>query len=740
MRPPARNPRIAWAIGLTLAALGAAARAADAPEPAPGRVVLNFPENVDLKTLIDYVGKRQGVNFLYDEQIGNQRVTIKAPTAVPADSLMTLLDSALRMKGLAMSATDVPGLMRIEAGKAVTASSIGPYTAADPRVEARPTLAVTRVFQVRHVTAQRAEEVIKPFLSAPTANFTAVPEHDLMIVTDYATNLRRLEELLALVDRPGREALVRFVAVTHLEAAAMAQRVTQLLAAKAKARGAAAPAAARSATVLAEERTNQVVVVGGPEDVEEVTALLRSLDVPLGLEARIYALTAASPEHLDRLARELIGDLAAKRLYRAAADRDARLLIVTATPEIHKQVEALRQAMERPAGEAQSPIRFYKLKNAKAADVLATLQSIEGGRGLGAVSVDGVSAERPAPPQPFLRGPTEAEVNRRAPGGAAGAAPPPALRLPNARVMADEASNTIIIVAEPSIQAVYEKLIARLDVRRPQVLVEATVVAIDTTNDFSLGVELSNAAAVNGSKGTLLTFSSFGLSTVDAATGALTLKPGTGFNGALLGADIANVVIRALETDSRAKVLSRPSVLINDNATGTLVSESEEPFTTVTASGVAGATTSFGGFASAGTTIKVTPQISEGDHLKLVYEITLSSFGDERTDVLPPARQTNALTSEATIPDGHTIVVGGLTRETLSDRVDRVPLLGRIPILEYLFTSRSKDAQRITLFVFIRAVILRDDKFEDLKVLSCEAAGRVELGGDHPTSEPIEVP
>ena len=741
MRPLARCRKIGWAVLLALALLGARAPAADAPQAAPGRVVLNFPENVDLKVLIDYVGKRLGVNFLYDEQYGNLRVTIKAPTAVPADSLMTLLDSALRMRGLIMSATDVPGMMTIEAGKAVTATAIGPYAGPDIPVEPRPTLAVTRVFPLRHTTPKRAEEVLKPFLSAPTANFIAVPEHDLAIVTDYATNLRRLEELLAVLDRPGREAVVRFVPIAHLEAAAMRERVTQLLAAKAKARGTASRDAAAAQTTLADERTNQIVVVGGAEDVEEVAALIRSLDVPLGLETRIYTLAAASPEHLDRLAREFIGELTAKRLYKAAADREANLLIVTATPAVHEQVEALRQAMERPAGEAQSPIRFYKLRNAKAADVLATLQSIEEGTGLGAVSVDGVSADRPAPAEPFLKGPTEAEVNRRATdAGAPGAVPRRAVQLPNARLMADEPSNTLIVVARPSLQAVHEKLIERLDVRRPQVLVEATVVVIDTTNGFSLGVELSNAEGVSDGKGTVLTFSSFGLSVVDAATGALTLKPGTGFNGALLGADIANVVIRALEKDSRAKVISRPSVLINDNATGTLVSESEEPFTTVTASGVAGATTSFGGFASAGTNIKVTPQISEGDHLKLEYEITLSSFGDERTDVLPPARQTNTLTSEATIPDGHTIVVGGLSREALTETVDRVPLLGRIPILEYLFTSRSKDVRQTTLFVFIRAVILRDDKFEDLKVVSRVAADRAELASDHPTSEPVEIP
>jgi general secretion pathway protein D len=180
-------------------------------------------------------------------------------------------------------------------------------------------------------------------------------------------------------------------------------------------------------------------------------------------------------------------------------------------------------------------------------------------------------------------------------------------------------------------------------------------------------------------------------------------------------------------------------VLINDNATGTLTSETEEPFQSVNAS-TSVATTSFGGYSSAGTKMVITPQISEGEHLKLEYEITLSSFGEDASDALPPSRQTNTLTSEATIPDGFTIIVGGLTREDFNESIDRVPLLGSLPLLEYLFSNRSKTRRSATLFVFIHATILRDDKFESLKLLSAQAARRAELDDTYPTSEAVEIP
>jgi general secretion pathway protein D len=743
-----------WATCVALAWAGAATHSGEVPatQPAtrpttqPAMVELIFPENMELKALVDYVGKRLGVNFIYDEQVGGRRVTIKAPEKVPAGSLMTLLETVLRMKGLAMQ-PESGGMIRIELAKQLTAISVGPKTIPDPSSESRPTMAVTRVFELKYVTPQRADEVIKPFLTGASATTTALAEHNLLIVTDYAGNMKRLEGLVELVDRPKRDAQVRFVTIKHFDAAAMVQKVTQVLAGKAKARGGAA-AAATGATLVADDRMNQVAVVGSAEEVKEAAELITSLDVPLGLETKTYTFAVASCEQVDRLVRELIGELTAKRLYKSATDREANLLIATTTPDIHEQIESLRKGMDKPVAESQSPIRFYKLENAKAADVVATLQRIDGDAGMRDASVDGVTggAKTPVPaPAPAagpgdatVRGPTEAQVNRGAGHAGRTGRTDEAMNPRNGRVMADEASNTIIVVARPAMHAVYEKLIKRLDVRRPQVLIEATVVALDTTNDFALGVEFSTNHTFDNKEGKVLTFSSFGLSTPDPQTGQLTLRPGTGFTGALLSADIANIVIHALQSDSRAKVMSRPSVLVNDNATGTLVSENEEPFSSVNASATV-ATTSFAGYSSAGTKIIITPQISEGEYLKVKYEITLSAFGGTTSPTLPPARQTNSLASEATIPDGHTIVVGGLTRENFSDAADRVPMLGTIPGLEFLFSNRTKSSKKTTLFVFIRAVILRSDKFEDLKALSRAPAARTGLPGEYPASEPLGI-
>ena len=747
-----RSPLFALAFGLVMLAAADRVVANEllVDDPAqPGMVSLNFPEQLDLVVLIDYIGKRQNINFIYSKQTAAKKVTIKAPAAVPADSVMDLFAGILQMNGLVIVETEVPGTVRIEAATDLT--NMSREVIEESPDEGTPvTRVVTRVFTLSRSDAEEVNRMIAPFLSVATAKSTALKEQGILLVTDYVGNMERIEKLVSLADQPKQNVDVKFQRIEHMTAAQANTMLNQLMDGAGR-RG--------DVALYADDRARRLILMGRPDDVAYALDLLSSIDEPLGTEMRVYRFEVVSPEKIDGLVKKVIGEDAAKRLYQSATDLDTGLLIATTTPEIHEQIDKLRDSLDQAPTDSQSPIRFYKLMNASADEVLSTLQDLEGDTGLGGLSVDGAVAGEG---EDFSRinGPTQEQINSTSEANLRSTIES-SLSLKNediglgqARIFAHEASNTVIVVARPSMHPIYEKLIKRLDVRRPQVLIEATVVALDTTDGFELGVEILRAGEVDD-EGRYLTFSSFGLSdTVDTSSSSpsLVLKPGVGFNGAILTADIADIVIRALDSDTRAKVVSRPSVLVNDNATGTLVSENEEPFSSVNASSTV-STTSFGGFAAAGTSIKVTPQISEGDHLKLSYEIELSSFtetsavgssdsSDDSTASadLPPARQTNSLVSEATIPDGHTIVVGGLTRETLRERIDRVPILGEIPILEYALSDRSKTAQQTTLFVFIHAVILRDDKFQDLKFVSGQASLDAELDEGFPECEPVSIP
>jgi type II secretory pathway component GspD/PulD (secretin) len=162
------------------------------------------------------------------------------------------------------------------------------------------------------------------------------------------------------------------------------------------------------------------------------------------------------------------------------------------------------------------------------------------------------------------------------------------------------------------------------------------------------------------------------------------------------------------------------------------------PFTSVNASNTV-ATTSFAGFAEAGTTIEVTPRISDDDHLVLDYSVTLNSFTGTGSAGVPPPRQTDEVRSTITIPDGHTVIVGGLNRSNVSKDYRGVPGLDKIPIVRTLTGVHTDAASRSTLFVFLRPTILRDDKFRDLRYLSDIDAKAAECQQNFPQSLPLLI-
>ena len=717
--------------------------AQDAP-PAEGTqelIDLNLPAELELELLVTLVSQELELQVLYDQGIARERVTLKAPKQVPRSLLLSILRSALRMKGLSLRESDTEGWLEIVKAEELTRVASVPRAEEASESSSR---AQTRVFELEHSSSQRIDPVVQKFLTQPGGNTITVPDGNLFIVTDYVSNLERIESLITLLDRAPREVEVAFLPLIYLTAVDAAKDLESVLASRRKARGIQSEGS--SLQILANEARNRLVAIGSGEEVERARVLLQSLDVPSGLQTKTYRFRNASPERIDSLLASLLGERE-KRNYRAAIDEESRLLVVTTTEEIHRQVEDLRESFDVKL-EAASPVpRFYELKNAKAAEVLATLRALrgagqEGGQRRASARASFSTPVTAAPSAPQLEEPadqTPAEAVTGTPGAlSSGPASPTTpsssgFSTQDARVVSDENTNSLIVFASEADHSAYESLIERLDRRRPQVLIECILVTVDTSESLSFGVEIGGSGLEKHFE--YVSFSSFGLSEADPQTGRLSLNPGLGFNGAVLSTEVADAVLRALATNGKAEVLSAPRILVNDNATGTLNSVQDAPFTSVNASDTV-ATTSFGGFEEAGTVITVTPQISEGDHLNLEYSITLSTFTGEGSSGVPPPRQRNEVSSEITIPDGHAVVVGGLTRRDDSESVSKIPILGDIPILGYLFSNRTRTGSTSTLFAFIRPIILRDDHFEDLKILS--GSDREKAGIErYPESSPL---
>ncbi|HSZ54309.1 MAG TPA: secretin N-terminal domain-containing protein [Tepidisphaeraceae bacterium] len=786
-------------VAVLAARAGAQAGASSSPTtlPASGNLVtMDFPaDGIDVTVLADIVTRRLHIPILYDETIRGKKVVIRVPVKVPESALMGILQSALRMKQLALVDAEEPGWKQIVAAQTLA----GVAKPVDAGVPAEGPIA--QVFVLSHNDPSKVAEALRPFLTQPGGYVQAEAGQKVLILGDYPSVIRRVEPLIRKLDTEAPAVEVRFVTLKQAEAAQVATAVTQLLTSRETYQWGSGTLSGIS--LSPDERTNQIAIVAPPGRMQEIVALISELDKSPDLQTKVYHLRAVSPDHLDRLIKGLIGPALAKRAYQAVADPDSAALVVATTSEIHKQIADLLPQVDAALPESQNPIQFYKLKNTKAADVLATIAGLLGEsanqekpeegttggaqpggtpRGVGSTG-GGVPSSRSqlSPDSTAALSPNPAGAAAALSGNAptanpsmsAGAAsstvsssgvsvgnasnlqyvspalpytnassgsqgtPVTSVRGKNATVAADANSNSIIVVAPPPVQQMYAALIKRLDERRPQVQIECTIVTLDTSNGFTFGVDIAKLGGSDGNQ--ILALSSFGISTVNPTTGRLTPVAAPGGTFALLSPHIADIVINALATNSRARFLSAPQLLVNDNGKGKLESVAQQPFAVILDASSVQSLTSLGGLASAGTTISVEPHISEADYLQLAYSIELSNFTGQASNGLPPPSQKNAVDSSVTIPDGYTIVVGGLTTKSTSSSASTIPILGDIPFLRWLFGTHTANDNQSTLFVFIRPVILRDDKFEDLKYISGKSARSADLPGDFPLSHPVPM-
>jgi general secretion pathway protein D len=737
----------------------------------PAMFELALPPETELKTLIELVSHRLKVQFIYDEGVANKRISINSPKPIPVDSLLDVLRSALKMKGLALIEAEPAGWMRIVPAEDLAQIASAPNSQA--AAAGGGAVAITQTFTLAHITPDRVAKVIEPFITKKGANIVVVADKSLLIVTDYAPNLRRIAQLIDLIDQAGPERVLKFLRIENIDASELSGQISQALTARGPGLSSNGPAV----TVSADKRTNQLVIVGTRSQIDDVLQLVRAFDVPLTQRTHVYTFRHVDAERVDRLLKQTIDPLTAEHQYRSAVDRSDNFLVATGPERVHERILQLAKELDvETMKRGSSGLKFYRLKYADAQDVLNTLRAIEQrGSGPGDSAPRGASAARGGvggppggpggpdgssvpPPSPGFSsaagGPpnaTQRDVSLTSQSGPAGSSAMPGFApmpggqmapgggsiIPGAaRVSIDAKSNSLIVIADRPVQMVYEDLIRALDRPRPQVMIEAKIVILDTSDNYSLGVEVSAPVATKAAQ--ILQFSSFGLSTVSAATGALALNPAQGFNWALVDPSAASAVIQAMANHTRSKVLSAPRLLVADNSTGNLASVQEVPYTSVNASTTV-ATTSFAGFAEAGTTIQVQPRIMDDNHLQLQFNVSLNSFTGSGSNGVPPPRQTDQISSKVTVPDGYTVIVGGLTNRNNSSSQNGIPWVECVPILKDLTSLQTKSFTQTTLFVFLRPVIMRDDKFRDLKYLSDRDIHCAQEPPNYPQSCPLLV-
>ncbi len=706
-------------------------------------VTINYPDSVNLAAFVDYVAQSVNVQIVYDDEVRNQTVVFRpSEVRVPRDQLLDLLRSMLRMKDLALVEGDVGGWLRIiKTGEFQRHIAEIRHDAPDG-LSASSNRIVTQILTINATDMQSVVQNVRGFLSSSKASVIEIPGKQLLIITDFESAIAKVVEIVELFDQERPAVKLESVSVRHQDAKAVAERVTRVLKEKSKLEGSSPP----ELTMDPDDASGAILLVGAQGALDVAKQLIQRFDQPLSAERRLHTyapvyMTAARLQEL--IEGVILGGVTPRGSVHLFRDEAANRLYVSATENIQQQIQEMLSREDLPTGESSNPLRVYRPRNRLAGDLIATLSEL-----LPNVMVSSIHHEATESGPQRMRAPPG--PNRPpSPAGTSALPVPPAHgpgdeprsgRQQVSRVEGtdfvlshDEHTNAILAIGPREFHTRLRLLMDELDKRQPQVLIEMTLVAVTFNDSFSLAVELANEEKNLGFQSLL--FSSFGLSNIDLSTGARTFNPGGGMNGVILGPFETPILLRAIAAHGNSRIITTPRAIVSDSTTATIGSVEEAPFTSINASDTV-ATTSFAGFESAGTTLTVTPHIAQGDHLSLDYTFSFSNFTGGGSVGVPPPRTTNSFSGSVEIPDGHTIIVGGLVTENEADSVTEVPILGRIPGIGVLFQSSDRARTKSRVFAFIRATILRDDRFADLKLISTGEIKRASLRNtDYPESE-----
>lgn len=454
--------------------------------------------------------------------------------------------------------------------------------------------------------------------------------------------------------------------------------------------------------------SNALVISDHANNIDEITALVQSLDTGEGDELEVIPLKEVRVDDLMGMLDTLTSTAASKDMRgsrtRLVADSKSNRLLVKGDARSRKRIRDLVAQLDKPVADRLGGVRVFHLKHAGAKQVADVMKNL--------VSND--SGSRTA---------TSAPQGGTTPGSSSGVA---GVTAGGVSLIADETQNALVVKADPALMRELASVIEQLDQRRSQVLIQAAIVEVSGENADQLGVQW---AFGDPSKGVgLINFSNAGASLSSLAIAAkqgdptLTSIP----SGAVIGVGKSKTaangdrtfyggLIQALDTVSNANLLSTPSIMTLDNQEAKIVVGQNVPFIT-------GSTTTSGSGTSnpfttierqdVGITLKVVPHIGEGGTVRLEVEQEVSSVVPSVQGVNSADLITNKRSIKTTIlaDDGQTIVLGGLIQDDSKLSVSEVPLLGKIPVLGYLFRSKSDNKTKRNLLVFLQPKILRDSE------------------------------
>ncbi len=600
-------------------------------------VTIDF-DNVDIPVFVKFISEITGKNFVIDNNVRG-KVTIFSPHQISIDEAYKVFESVLEVHGF----TTIPSGNVIKIIPAKDAKEKNIETRLGKSNASPGDKIVSQVMSLSYANPDEMKKVLDPLISRNSI-ILSYPPTGMLIVTDFQSNINRLQAIVSALDVAGVGEQISVMPLKHAAAGEVGRNLGLIFQGDAQAQQQHRAGVSAPVKILADERTNSLIVAANEGLTHRIKQLVNMLD------------------------------------------------------------------QEVPRGEAS--IRVYRLKYANAEDLAKILMNL---------------------PKDVPKDPKAAQEKGKA---------PPISK--DVVIVADKATNSLVITATRDDYNALSDIISRLDVNRPMVYIEALIMEVSVNRNLQIGVEWrtfnnlgkapgfdtgqlgviagSGGAGAGGSY-TIIPDSSI----VNGVTTAVSSFPG-GFSLGVLGAGLSiggvnfpniGAVVQAMQTDDDIHILSTPQILTIDNEDAEIFVGQNIPFltsqqqNTASTSGIAFNSYEF---RDVGVGLKLTPHITEADAVRLKIDQTVQQLANTTdTTGLKTTLKRTAKTS-VLVKDQETVVIGGIIGDTSENTRYKVPCLGDLPLLGYLFKSNVETRSKTNLFIFITPHIVRAQK--DLEPIS----------------------
>ncbi len=716
-------------------------------------VELQLPEKLKVIELLDLIGKYLNLNYVYDEtKLKALEVNLKVQGPIKIKELYPLAESVLKFTKLVMT----------RKGNLVTIMPMDDILEIDPAlIDTDSTklkagdVVVTRVFQLNYIDTASAKALLE---GMKVGAVTEIPARGTLIVTGYAYRMARIEQLLEVVDKPGSPKQFKYRQLKYTLATTLAPKVKALVeqlgditiaigspqtatpqpgARRIPNRAPqpqpvqATPASvggtpAKSSVYLdADERTNRILMIGQEEEIEVVENLIDSLDVAQQdiRSIRVYEIQNIDAEDVRKKLEELgvIGPTRASSttpgritnrpsqvpgqpqagpmpspMPVSTASSDAELpteemqvvvlestnsLMVNASPEQHALVANIISYVDSESEQKAIPYKVYPLQNQSPDHIAEVLKKL----------LEDVVRDK--------EGKVERVVKKTE---------------DNIIVVPDPNTFSLIVYANKKNQDWVADLIKTLDKRRPQVLIDVTLVEITNTDTFNYDLQLATKIPEMAAGGGMEALKG-GAIVSPFLKGSVKEAYSSPINGAaqaFYSDSHIQMLLTAMQSKNYGRVLAKPKILVNDGQVGKIETTQKTNVavqnTVVPNQGSAVQSTSYQPY-DAGIMLTIQPNISEGDLLLLIVKLERSDFLSRADVNVPPDTVSSKVDTIVTVPNSKTIILGGMLKLNQNKGGNKVPILGDIPLIGGLFRSANNSAIDSKLYVFVKANILRPE-------------------------------